>query len=147
MGFSAGGHLAATASTLYNRNLTENLKDSVSGRPDFSILIYPVISFLDPYVHVGSRRNLLGEKPVDSLLQIFSPEKQLSPSSPPSFLVHAADDKSVSVQNSILYYQASLLQGLKSEMHLYPEGGHGFGLKNKTTADFWPESLIHWLSK
>lgn len=147
MGFSAGGHLAATTSTLYDRNLFDIPRDGISGRPDFSILIYPVISFSEPIMHGGSRRNLLGENPDSSLISLFSPEKQIVKSTPPSFLVHAADDKTVHVQNSILYYQASISQGIKAEMHLYPEGGHGFGLNNKTTADYWPDRLINWLSK
>jgi acetyl esterase/lipase len=121
--------------------------DNISSRPDFSILIYPVIAFTEPFMHAGSRRNLLGEKPDSALISTFSPEKQISGNTPPAFLVHAADDKTVSVQNSILYYQSAISQGLKVEMHLYPEGGHGFGLKNKTTTDYWPDRLIHWLSK
>lgn len=147
MGFSAGGHLAATTSTLYDKNVVDIPKDSISGRPDFSILIYPVITFSDPFLHGGSKRNLLGENPDSSLISLFSPEKQIVRNTPPAFLVHAADDKTVHVQNSILYYQASISQGLKVEMHLYPEGGHGFGLKNKTTNDYWPDRLINWLSK
>ena len=147
MGFSAGGHLAATTSTLFDMNLVDIPKDNISGRPDFSILIYPVIAFTEPFMHAGSRRNLLGEKPDSTLINTFSPEKQITANTPPAFLVHAADDKTVSVQNSILYYQSSISQGLKAEMHLYPEGGHGFGLNNKSTSDYWPDRLIHWLAK
>ncbi|MDP4915734.1 MAG: alpha/beta hydrolase, partial [Saprospiraceae bacterium] len=147
MGFSAGGHLAATTSTLFDKNMVDIPTDNISGRPDFSILIYPVIAFTEPFMHVGSRRNLLGEKPDSTLINAFSPEKQITANTPPAFLVHAADDKTVSVQNSILYYQAAISNGLKAEMHLYPEGGHGFGLKNITTTDYWPDRLIHWLSK
>ena len=147
MGFSAGGHLAATTSTLYDNNIVAIPLDNISGRPDFSILIYPVIAFTEPFMHAGSRRNLLGEKPDSTLINVFSPEKQINANTPPAFLVHAADDKTVSVQNSILYYQSAISHGLKVEMHLYPEGGHGFGLKNKTTTDYWPDRLIHWLAK
>jgi acetyl esterase/lipase len=147
MGFSAGGHLAATTSTLFDKNTVDIPTDNISGRPDFSILIYPVIAFTEPFMHAGSRRNLLGEKPDSTLINTFSPEKQITANTPPAFLVHAADDKTVSVQNSILYYQSAISHGLKAEMHLYPEGGHGFGLKNKTTADYWPDRLIHWLAK
>lgn len=147
MGFSAGGHLAASTSTLFDKNLVDLPADNISGRPDFSILIYPVISFIEPIMHAGSRRNLLGERPDSTLITLFSPEKQISENTPPAFLVHAADDKTVSVQNSILYYQSLVSKGLKPEMHLYPEGGHGFGLKNKTTSDYWPERLINWLTK
>jgi acetyl esterase/lipase len=147
LGFSAGGHLAATASTLYDRQVVEIPDDAISARPDFSILIYPVISFKEPHLHAGSRRNLLGDNPDPQFLSLFSPEEQITTSSPPPFLVHAADDKTVSVQNSILYYQAAISRGLKAELHLYPEGGHGFGLKNKSSSDYWPDRLIHWLSK
>jgi acetyl esterase/lipase len=147
MGFSAGGHLAASTSTLFDKHLVDLPKDSISGRPDFSILIYPVISFTAPCMHAGSKRNLLGEKPDASLVTLFSPELQISENTPTAFLVHAADDKTVSVQNSILYYQSLVAKGLKPEMHLYPEGGHGFGLNNKSAKDYWPDRLIHWLAR
>ncbi|MBD2766725.1 alpha/beta hydrolase [Hymenobacter sp. BT664] len=144
MGFSAGGHLAAAAATRFARPLGGN-SDPVSVRPAFSVLIYPVISFSDSLQHAGSREHLLGKTPSAEEVRQYSNEKQVTAQTPPIFLVHAQDDKVVSVQNSIVFYQACLHHGVPAEMHLYPHGGHGFGLQNKTTKDQWLDRLQNWL--
>ncbi len=145
MGFSAGGHLAASAATRFHKMADPNETDTTSVRPDFVVLVYPVISFTDELVHKGSRTNLLGENPSPSDILLCSAEKQVTPDSPPAFLVHAADDKSVPVGNSLAYYSACLENGIPVEMHLYPKGGHGFGMFNTTTPDEWMGRLRNWV--
>lgn len=144
MGFSAGGHLAASASTMYKKALIPNPKKT-SLRPDFSILIYPVISFMDSFTHKGSRLNLLGVNPDLAMCEKYSNELSVDSQTPPAFLVHASDDLSVPVQNSILYYQALLKFKIYSNLIIYPHGGHGFGMINKTTNDRYMPSLQHWM--
>jgi len=144
MGFSAGGHLASTAGTHFSRSFIDN-KDSISLRPDFMILIYPVISFSDNIGHRGSRDNLLGKNPDTAAIREYSNELQVSPHTPPGFLVHAGDDRTVPVANSLEFYEALQRNGVPSELHVYPHGGHGFGLHNPTTKDEWPERLKNWL--
>jgi acetyl esterase/lipase len=144
MGFSAGGHLAATASTHFNKAVIDNAK-KISLRPDFSILIYPVISFTDSLVHMGSRNNLVGKNPSAQTIMEYSNEMQVNAQTPPAFLVHAGDDKSVKPGNSIRYYEALLKNNVPAELHLYQRGGHGFGMNNKTTSDKWMERLKSWL--
>jgi len=144
MGFSAGGHLAATASTHFNKGVIDN-PNNISLRPDFSILLYPVISFTDILAHMGSRNNLIGRDASQGKVIEYSNEMQVTGQTPPAFLVHAADDKTVKVQNSIRYYESLLKSNVLSELHVYPKGGHGFGMNNKTTADKWMERLKNWL--
>lgn len=144
MGFSAGGHLAATASTQYKREVIENPKHT-SFRPDFSILIYPVISFSDELTHMGSRDNLIGKNPTPEQINQYSNELLVTNDTPRAFLVHAADDGAVPIRNSIAYYEALLKNGVYSEMLLYPHGEHGFGMNNHTTADKWMDNLKNWL--
>src|SRR6185295_7666100 len=144
MGFSAGGHLAATASTHFTKTVIDN-PTSVSLRPDFSILLYPVISFMDSLAHMGSRNNLVGKDAPAAKVYEYSNELQVTAQTPPAFLVHAADDKTVKVQNSIRYYEALLKNGVLSELHIYPKGGHGFGMNNKTTPDHWMDRLKNWM--
>lgn len=145
MGFSAGGHLAASASTRFGEALIENPKNT-SLRPDFSILIYPVISFMDGITHRGSRENLLGKNPDLKVLEKYSNELAAGPNTAPAFLVHAGDDASVPVKNSIVYYEALLKHKIYSNMIIYPKGGHGFGMKNKTSTVLWMNQLKDWLS-
>jgi pectinesterase len=145
MGFSAGGHLAASAATHFTFRADATNKDTTSSRPDFSVFIYPVISFDSVITHSGSRNNLIGTNPSPEKVVFFSNETQVSGQTPPAFLVHAGDDKSVPVENSIRYYQACIKNGVPAEMHLYPRGGHGFGMYNKTTGDDWMERLYIWL--
>lgn len=145
MGFSAGGHLAASASTLFEHSLIEN-KLQTSLRPDFSILIYPVISFSDSLTHLGSRENLAGKNPSEEIKKLYSCELQVTSNTPKAFIVHASDDADVSVKNSIAYYEALLSKKIYSEMLLYPHGGHGFGMNNKTISDKWMDNLKSWMS-
>ncbi|HXK59380.1 MAG TPA: alpha/beta hydrolase [Acidobacteriota bacterium] len=145
MGFSAGGHLAATASTHF-ADVTYTPADSTSARPDFSILLYPVISLQRPYVHGGSRNNLLGPEPDEALVERFSNERHVAPDTPPAFLVHSGDDRSVPVNNSIVYYQALLANDVPAELHIYQKGGHGYGLAPQGgTESGWPEACRRWL--
>ena len=145
MGFSAGGHLASTAATHFNFKADAAGTDTVSARPDFAILIYPVISFDSSITHKGSRNNLVGATASEEQIRFFSNELQVTPQTPPSFLVHAGDDGAVPAENSIRYYLACLKNKVPAELHLYPKGGHGFGLINKTTSDNWVERLRNWL--
>ena len=146
MGFSAGGHLASAAATHFNFRADPALNDTTSVRPDFVILIYPVISFDDSIAHKGSKTNLLGKNPSPELTKLFSNELQVTKNSPPAFLVHAGDDKTVPVENSVRYYLACIKNMVPAEMHLYPKGGHGFGMHNKTTSDKWFDRLINWIN-
>ncbi|MEJ8841460.1 alpha/beta hydrolase [Lacibacter sp. H375] len=146
MGFSAGGHVASTAATHFNRKADATNKDTTSVRPDFAILIYPVISFDSTITHKGSRNNLVGATASADQIKLYSNELQVTAKTPPSFLVHAGDDGAVPVENSIRYYQACIKYKVPAEMHLYPKGGHGFGMFNKTTTDNWMERLQNWLN-
>lgn len=147
MGFSAGGHLAGTASTLYGEGVYTP-GDKVSARPDFSILIYGVLSMQDGVTHAGSQRNLLGENPSRELKDKFSNELRVDASTPPAFLVHSANDDAVPVANSILYYQALIRAGVAGELHVYESGGHGYGLApNGSSESLWPAACRAWLAK
>lgn len=148
LGFSAGGHLAATAATLFDapEGRTGAALDAVSARPDFAVLIYPVITFKGPAAHAGSRRNLIGEKPDAALVDHLSPELQVTKQTPPAFLVHAAEDKGVPLENSLLFYQAIRAAGGSAELHLYEKGPHGFGLgEGLGPASDWPARLETWM--
>ena len=144
MGFSAGGHLASTAATHFEQSYIEN-KNQVNLRPDFAILIYPVISFQDSIAHIGSRDQLIGKSPVKKILNSFSNELQVTAKTPPSFLVHASDDDAVPVMNSVTFYEALVKFKIPAEMHLYKSGGHGFGMHNPTTHDEWMERCKNWM--
>lgn len=144
MGFSAGGHLASTASTHFNHSYIEN-NNNINLRPDFSILIYPVISFRDSIAHIGSRDQLIGQNPPKQLLDSFSNEVQITAQTPPAFLVHATDDDAVPVMNSIVYYEHLLKYKIPAELHIYKAGGHGFGMRNPTTKDEWMERSKSWM--
>jgi acetyl esterase/lipase len=146
MGFSAGGHLASTAATHFNFKADASNNDTTSVRPDFAILLYPVISFDTTFGHIGSRNKLIGLNPTVDKTAFFSNELQVTSKTPPIFIVHASDDTGVPVENSIRFYQACVKNKVPVEMHLYPHGGHGFGLNNKTTTDNWMERLKNWLS-
>ena len=145
MGFSAGGHLASTVSTHFDE-IVYSLADKTSARPDFSILVYPVISMDMEFSHPGSRENLLGKNPPPDLVQRFSNELHVTPDTPPAFLVHSSDDRSVLPENSIRYMQALMKYEIPSEIHLYESGGHGYGLsRSKRTESTWPDACINWL--
>ncbi len=143
LGFSAGGHLASTASTHFNRIVIEN-KSGISVRPDFSVLIYPVITFGEQ-TNKGTKKNLIGEDASQDLIDLYSNEKQVSKETPITFIVHANDDKTVPVDNALDFIKALNRNGVKNEAHIYPSGGHGFGLNNTTTKDVWFERLITWM--
>ncbi|MBF4471429.1 alpha/beta hydrolase fold domain-containing protein [Flavobacterium sp. HJJ] len=144
MGFSAGGHLASTASTHYLDKIYDS-KDDISARPDFSMLIYPVISMEDGITHNGSKESLLGKNASADLIAKYSNEKVVNENTPPAFLVHATDDHAVPVENSINYYLALKKNKVPAEMHLYQNGGHGFGLGTKGTQTYWPAACKNWL--
>lgn len=143
MGFSAGGHLAASVSTHYADMKVENA-ENISLRPSFSILIYPVITF-GQYTHAGSVKRLLGEQPTEAKKMYFSAERHVNAQTPPTFMVHANNDITVPVQNSLRYNEALVKNKVLAEMHIYQAGGHGFGLRNKTTKDDWFERLQNWM--
>ena len=148
MGFSAGGHLASTLGTHYNdgKNSLTSTIDSLSARPDFMVLIYPVITMRSSYTHEGSRNNLLGENPEQELIDFYSNELHVNKNTPPTFIVHSTDDKAVSVINSILFYQALEKEEIYSEMHIYPEGGHGFALAiGQGHLQTWIDRLSEWI--
>ncbi len=146
IGFSAGGHLASTLSTHYSEKVYES-GDTTSARPDFSLLIYPVISFDTTIYHAGSRRNLIGQKPTEELVKRFSNELQVNAKTPPAFLVHSADDRAVPPKNSIVYFEAMTRNKVPVEMHVFQSGGHGYGLsEGKGTQSAWPELCIKWLN-
>ena len=144
MGFSAGGHLASTAATHFNHSYIDNASN-INLRPDFAMLIYPVISFQDSIGHIGSRDQLIGKNPPKPLLDSFSNELQVTAQTPPTFLVHATDDGAVPVMNSIVFYEQLLQFKTPVEMHIYKAGGHGFGMHNPTTNDLWMERCKNWM--
>lgn len=148
IGSSAGGHLAASAGTLFDHALgrTGAALDAISARPDFMILLYPVITMEGAVVHAGSRKALLGDAPSPALLHLMSVETQVSAATPPTLLIHTQADKSVPVENSILFYQALTRAGVPAEMLLFEQGGHGVGLRSGlgTTSD-WPRRAEEWL--
>lgn len=144
MGFSAGGHLAATASTHFNKDYT-GLLSSANLRPDFSILLYPVIS-MRSFGHGGSKQSLLGKNPTEEELALFSNEEQVTAQTPRAFIVHASDDNAVPLKNSLLYAERLTANKIPVDLHVYAKGGHGFGLNNKTTSgDLWFDRLITWM--
>jgi acetyl esterase/lipase len=150
MGFSAGGHLSSTLSTAYLHRAIppQDVIDELSARPDFSILVYPVISFQDAPTHGGSRKNLIGDPTNPELVKRFSNELQVTANTPPTFLVHAQDDKAVPLENSLLYYQALHSHGVKASLHIYPTGGHGFAFGlGKEAVSGWREVLLGWLDE
>ncbi len=120
--------------------------DKASARPSFAILIYPVITMTDQYTHKGSQRNLLGANPETALIEKYSNEKQVTPQTPPTFLVHTQEDPTVPVENSIYFYLALCEAKVPAEMHLYQKGPHGFGLgRPGIAASDWPQRCAVWL--
>ena len=144
MGFSAGGHLASTAGTHYNKSYISNAGNT-SLRPDFMLLIYPVISFTDAIGHIGSRDNLIGKNPSQQKITEYSNELQVTGDTPPTFLVHASDDNVVNPENSIVFYQALIKNHVAAEMHIYEAGGHGFGLHLKNKNEHWMDQCKYWM--
>lgn len=149
IGFSAGGHLVSTLATHFDRGDpdADNPVERESNRPDFVILGYPVITFtVEPFVHKGSRKNLLGESVDPQLAEALSNEKQVTAETPPAFLFHATNDGPVPPENSILFYEALKPYGVPCELHLFHSGGHGFGLRESTAAGrSWPALCREWM--
>jgi acetyl esterase/lipase len=145
IGFSAGGHLASTLSTHYN-DVVYKATDTISAKPSFSILVYPVISMDENITHKGSRTNLLGTAPSNELLEKFSNDKQINAATPPTFIVHAFDDTSVVIENSIQYFLALRKNKVPSEILLLQTGKHGFGMgRPGTTSQNWSKQCEEWL--
>ncbi len=140
MGFSAGGHLASTAATHFEKSYVNNPANT-SLRPDFQILVYPVISMRDSLTHGGSHDNLLGKNASREDVQLFSNKLQVRTNTPPTYLTHAADDKLVDVDNSIRYFETLRHQKVPVEMHIYPKGDHGFIFRHPG----WMEPLFEWM--
>jgi len=148
MGFSAGGHLASTLGTHFTKKTTlqPDATDLLNARPDFMILIYPVISMDKSITHEGSRNALLGVNPSQKLINDYSNELHVKENTPPTFLLHATDDDDVPVENSIKFYKALKEKKITVEMHVYPNGGHGFSLAlNNKHLNTWPQRLFDWL--
>lgn len=143
MGFSAGGHLASTAGTHFSRSFIEN-KKKTSLRPDFLILVYPVISFHDSIGHTGSRDNLLGKNASPEKVTGFSNQTRVTSNTPPTFLVHAKDDQ-VKVENSLVFADALAKNKVPYKIHLYDKGGHGYGMNNPTSDVKWMDLVDQWM--
>ncbi len=147
-GFSAGGHLTASAGTMFDAgNATAaDAIEQQSSRPDFLVLAYPVITMQDPYVHKGSRTYLLGDAPTQELMDALSPEMHVTAQTPPTFLFTTTDDKTVPVLNSIMFYSALVKAGVPAEMHVFQHGAHGSGLAPANPQlTVWTELLIKWM--
>lgn len=145
MGFSAGGHLASTVSTHFDEKVYESV-DTISARPDFSVLIYPVISMDLSITHQESRENLIGKNPSPEMVKHFSNELHITDKTPPTFMVHSIDDGAVPVENSIEYALALKKNEIPCELHIYEQGGHGYGLgKYGGTVSTWSEACGKWL--
>jgi acetyl esterase/lipase len=143
VGFSAGGHLASTAGTHFDNVVIPDKGANV--RPDFMILIYPVITFGE-YTHKGTRDALIGKNPTQQLIDLYSNEKHVTANTPPAFIVQAEDDAAVPVQNSLMFYEALLKAKVKAEMHIFQAGGHGFGLNNPKSPEHWFEWCSNWMN-
>ncbi len=142
MGFSAGGHLASTVGTHFDKAFVPD-KENISLRPDFMILVYPVISMTNKLGHVGSRNLLLGEHPSDSLVDFFSNEKNVTSKTPPTFLIHAEDDKGVDPDNSIEFFEALRGHEVPAELVIIPKGGHGFAAN--VPPEKWMQPVMNWM--
>lgn len=147
-GSSAGGHLASTVGTHFDygdKNSFDPI-ERLSSRPDFMLLLYPVITFKESFTHTGSRVNLIGQTNDWNLVQEFSNELHVTPETPPTFLILADDDDAVPPRNSIEFYMALKENNVPAELHIYQEGGHGFGLRdNNLPVDEWPDLFYTWL--
>ena len=150
LGFSAGGHLAASTGIHFDweDDLASDEIDKLSARPDFMVLAYPVISMSEDYMHRGSRNNLLGKDASEDMALMMSHEKQVTANTPPAFLFHTTTDKAVPPENSIYLYLALIEAGVDAEMHIYEEGRHGVGLAPDDPAlNTWPGMVEGWLKK
>jgi acetyl esterase/lipase len=149
MGFSAGGHLASTVATRFDKGNSESSDpvDRLSSRPDFQALIYPVISFQDEVAHMGSRSNLIGDDPGTELIDRYSNELQVTEQSPPAFLVSTYDDR-VKAENTLHYFEALRAVNVPAEMHIYEVGGHGYGIRpTGKPVSTWHHRFGEWLKE
>ncbi len=146
MGFSAGGHLAATASTHFKTQVGEITDSLLDVRPDFSLLIYPVITFSNSITHSDTRKNLIGTNPSADKIEFYSSEDHVTRETPPAFLISTMDDE-VAVENSILYFLACKKNSVPAEMHIYEKGGHGYALKKtgRGPVETWADRMEDWL--
>ncbi len=144
LGFSAGAHLAATAGTHFKTSYINN-KSRINLRPDFMILVYPVISFTDSIGHIGSRNQLIGKNPSEEKIKEYSNELNVTPETPPTFLVHAKDDNAVSVKNSLEFASALKKNNVPVKVYLFEKGGHGFGMNNKSSSVKWIDLAEPWI--
>ena len=142
MGFSAGGHLASTAATHFEKSYIENVQNT-NLRPDFQILVYPVITMQDGLTHGGSRDALIGKNPLQEDKDLFSNDLQVKTNTPITWLTHAADDKVVDVDNSIQYFEQLRKNKVEVEMHIFPKGDHGFIFRQKG----WMTPLFDWMER
>jgi acetyl esterase/lipase len=151
IGFSAGGHVAASLATGFGREVYAPLDaaDGLAARPDLSGLVYPVIDMALPYAHTGSRAALLGAAPTPDAEAAYSPHRHVTARTPPTFLVHAADDTSVPLENSLAYLAALRAAKVPAEAHIFEEGGHGFGihLARGKPAAIWPDLFLAWAGR
>jgi acetyl esterase/lipase len=148
MGFSAGGHLTATAGTHFDAGKADATDpiERVSSRPDFLILGYPVISFDPAVAHAGSVKNLLGDNPDPKLIEDLSDDLRVTAQTPPTFLFHTTNDNGVPVENSVRFYLALRKARVPAEMHLFENGPHGVGMAlNDPALSAWPSLLMNWL--
>lgn len=146
-GSSAGGHLASTVGTRFDAGdaASADPVERFKSRPDFMLLLYPVISFNEEFGHMGSRRNLIGDGNDWKMVHQYSNELHVTSETPPTFLVLADDDKSVVPRNSIEFYSALKANNIPAEMHIFQKGGHGFGMRNNNIpADNWPHLFMDW---
>ncbi|MFN3313624.1 MAG: alpha/beta hydrolase [Hyphomonas sp.] len=148
MGFSAGGHLAGLLAARFDAPVytPADAADTGSARPDAASLIYPVATFTEPHAHAGSRANMLGDAPSAEDIAAWSLETLIRPNMPPVFLMHAADDAAVPVENALILYDALRGAGVPTALHVFEAGGHGFGLRGiaDTPLAAWPELLLVW---
>jgi acetyl esterase/lipase len=149
IGFSAGGHLAATLATRFDfvGEKNDSLKE-ISARPDFAVLGYPVITLEGRFAHLASRKALLGESPAEALVRENSLQYHVNNKTPPTFLFHGADDQAVSANNSTLFYQELLRFNRQSELHIYQSSVHGVGMQHGYgSISTWPQALTSWLAQ
>lgn len=148
IGFSAGGHLASTLGTQWDRpnDFEEDEIDKLNSRPNFLALVYPVISMKDSVTSTFTRNYLLGSEPSQEMIDLYSNELHVSKNTPPTFIVHSQDDKDVLVKNSLDFYQALIAHEVPTEMHLLSKGGHGYALgRHQYPMNTWPEMFVRWL--
>jgi acetyl esterase/lipase len=148
VGFSAGGHLAMTASTKFDAGHASSADpvERAGSRPDFAVLGYPVISMVEPWTHRGSRTNLLGDNPDPELAKALSGEQAVTPQTPPTFIFQTNEDTTVPAENAVYYYLALRKASVPAEMHIFEKGPHGVGLANDNPAlSAWSSLLANWL--